>query len=267
MTTTNDIFELIDIGANLTHESFRPDLNEVLQRAANVGVKTLIITGASEQGSLDAVALAEKNPDLHATTGVHPHHASDYTPAVDELLRKLANAPSVVAVGECGLDFYRDFSPRPVQESCFAAQLEIACDTGKPVFLHERDAHDRFVKVLGPFLKDLRAVVVHCFTGNAEQLDAYLELGCYIGLTGWICDERRGHHMHDFIAAIPGDRLMLETDAPYLLPRDIVPKPKTRRNEPCYLPHVLNAVARITGKPAAQIAAETTATAKRFFNL
>lgn len=267
MTTANDIHELIDIGANLTHESFHHDLDAVLQRATNVGVKTLIVTGASEQGSRDALALAQSRSGLYATAGIHPHHASDYTQATGELLRTLAASPTIVAMGECGLDFYRDFSPRDIQESCFAAQLEIACETGKPVFLHERDAHDRFVNVLEPFLKDLRAVVVHCFTGNAMQLDAYLELGCYIGLTGWICDERRGHHMHDFIAAIPGDRLMLETDAPYLLPRDIRPKPKTRRNEPCNLPHVLNAVARITGKPAAQIAAETTSTAKSFFNL
>lgn len=258
---------LIDIGANLTHESFHRDLDEVLSRASAAGVQAIIVTGASAQGSRDAVALAGRYPQLYATAGVHPHEANSYSAETGELLRQLGKSEEVVAIGECGLDFYRDLSPRRVQETCFEAQLEIACETGKPVFLHERDAHDRFAKILSAYLKDLSAAVVHCFTGTESQLDAYLEMGCHIGITGWICDERRGHHLREFAGKIPADRLMLETDAPYLLPRDLKPKPKTRRNEPMHLAHIAQAIADITGKSFEQVATETTQTARAFFRI
>jgi TatD DNase family protein len=258
---------LIDIGANLTHESFQSDLDLVLERAAAQNIGTIIVTGASVEGNARALTLAQRYPQLHCTAGVHPHEASHYTEAYGTELARLGQAVEVVAMGECGLDFYRDLSPRPVQEHCFAAQLEIACAIGKPVFLHERDAHDRFVAILEPFLKKLPRVVVHCFTGNKAQLETYLQLGCYIGITGWICDERRGHGLKDFIGLVPPDRLMLETDAPYLLPRNIKPAPKSRRNEPCYLPYIVEAVAAAVGKTPEQVAAETTATAKAFFNI
>ncbi len=258
---------LIDIGANLTHESFHSDLDQVLERAAAQNISEIIVTGASAEGNARALALAQRYPRLHCTAGVHPHEASHYTEAYGTELLRLGRAGEVVAMGECGLDFYRDLSPRPVQEHCFTAQLEIACAIGKPVFLHERDAHDRFVAILEPYLKRLPRVVVHCFTGTRSQLEAYLKLGCYIGITGWICDERRGSGLKDFIGLVPSDRLMLETDAPYLLPRTIKPAPKSRRNEPCYLPYIVEAVAQAAGKTPAQVAAETTATAKEFFNL
>ena len=264
---TDTVLPLIDIGANLTHESFQHDLDEVLTRAFENGVEQIIVTGASAHGSLRAAELANRYPQLKATAGVHPHEASHYNTETGASLKQLAQDNVVVAMGECGLDFYRDFSPRDIQEKCFAAQLEIACETQKPVFLHERDAHDRFTKILGEYFNDLPRVVVHCFTGTESQLDAYLEMGCYIGITGWICDERRGTHLRDFIGKIPGDRLMLETDSPYLLPRDLKPKPKSRRNEPHYLRHIADTVATITGKPIAQVAKETTKTAKLFFDL
>lgn len=258
---------LIDIGANLTHESFHRDLDAVLARAAAAGVGTIVVTGASEQGSREALALAGRYPQLYATAGVHPHEADSYSDETGELLRQFGESKEVVAVGECGLDFYRDLSPRRVQEKCFEAQLEIACETGKPVFLHERDAHDRFASILGAYLNDLPAAVVHCFTGTESQLDVYLEMGCYIGITGWICDERRGHHLREFVGKIPADRLMLETDSPYLLPRDLKPKPKSRRNEPMHLAHIAQVIADVTGKTLEQVAAETTRTAKAFFNI
>jgi TatD DNase family protein len=258
---------LIDIGANLTHDSFQPDLEAVLQRAADRGIADIIVTGASAAGNAAALQLARHNPQLHCTAGIHPHEATHYTEACGAELRRLGGQREVVAMGECGLDFYRDLSPRPVQERCFAAQLEIACETGKPVFLHERDAHDRFVTILAPFLRRLTRVVVHCFTGTRSQLETYLELGCHIGITGWICDERRGRDLQDFIGLVPPDRLMVESDAPYLLPRTIKPLPKSRRNEPAYLPYVVATLAAAVGKPVEQVAAETTATAKKFFNL
>jgi TatD DNase family protein len=258
---------LIDIGANLTHESFLSDLEQVLERASAREVSAIIVTGASAAGNASALELARRYPHLHCTAGVHPHEASHYTETYGAELRRLGGERAVVAMGECGLDFYRDLSPRPVQEYCFAAQLEIACETGKPVFLHERDAHDRFVAILEPWLKRLPKVVVHCFTGTRSQLEAYLELGCYIGVTGWICDERRGRELRDFIGLVPANRLMVESDAPYLLPRTIKPAPKSRRNEPAYLPHVVETLAAAVGKSYEQVAAETTATAKEFFNI
>jgi TatD DNase family protein len=258
---------LIDIGANLTHESFHSDLDRVLERASAQGISHIVVTGASVEGNIRALQLTRRYPQLRCTAGVHPHEASHYTDAYGAELLRFGKEPEVVAMGECGLDFYRDLSPRPVQEKCFTAQLEIACETGKPVFLHERDAHDRFVAILEPYLGRLPKVVVHCFTGMQSQLKTYLKLGCYIGITGWICDERRGRQLQDFIGIVPADKLMVETDAPYLLPRNITPKPRERRNEPCYLPYIVEAVAAAAGKTPAQVAAETTATAKEFFNL
>jgi TatD DNase family protein len=259
--------DLIDIGANLTHDAFDEDRDAVLERAAAAGVGRIVVTGASEAGSRDAVALARRYPQLHATAGVHPHEADRFTDDTQKHLLELAGAPEVVAMGECGLDYYRGFSSRENQQRCFAAQLELARETGKPVFLHQRDAHEPFLEVLDRFLPDLSRVVVHCFTGGQAELEAYLERDCYVGVTGWICDERRGRNLKEIVGRIPADRLMVETDAPYLLPRDLKPKPKSRRNEPHYLPHIIETIAEASGKPAEQVGTETTQTAKRFFGI
>jgi TatD DNase family protein len=259
---------LIDIGANLAHDSFDDDRDEMMQRAAKAGVATMIVTGSSDKSNVRAAELADASPGtLYATAGVHPHHASDYTDASDELIRSLVTRPSVVAVGECGLDYFRNFSPREAQLDAFRRQLAIAKDTGLPVFLHQRDAHDDFVEVLEPALPEISRAVAHCFTGEGESLREYLAMGLYIGVTGWICDERRGRHLHDIVDIIPDDRLLIETDAPYLMPRTIRPKPKTRRNEPMYLAEVLRAVAEARGQTAEHVARITTDNARRFFNL
>ena len=259
---------LIDIGANLAHDSFDDDRDEMMRRAANAGVTTMIVTGSSDESNVRAAELADASPGtLYATAGVHPHHASDYTDASDALIRTLVARPSVVAVGECGLDYFRNFSPRDAQLDAFRRQLTIAKDTGLPVFLHQRDAHDDFVEVLEPVLPELSRAVAHCFTGEGESLREYLAMGLYVGVTGWICDERRGRHLHDIVDIIPDDRLLIETDAPYLLPRTIRPKPKTRRNEPMYLAEVLRVVAEARGQSEEHVARITTENARRFFNL
>jgi TatD DNase family protein len=261
-------YELIDIGANLTHDSFDDDRDETMQRARDAGVARMIITGSSDQGSRDALSLAESRPGwLYATAGVHPHHAADFDDASSTLITELAGKDAVVAVGECGLDYFRNFSPREHQLRAFRAQLEIAADTGLPVFLHQRDAHDDFVEVLEPMLPRLSRAVAHCFTGEHESLREYLAMGLWIGITGWICDERRGAHLHDIVSIIPDDRLMIETDAPYLLPRTIRPKPKSRRNEPAYLTEVLRVVAEARGQSEEHVARITTENAIRFFDL
>ncbi len=260
--------ELIDIGANLAHDSFDEDRDAVLERARSAGVSRLIVTGSSDDSNLRAWELTREHPGvLYSTSGVHPHHASDYTAHSDASIRDLVTRESVVAVGECGLDYFRNFSPREAQLDAFRAQLEIAVDSGKPVFLHQRDAHDDFVETLEPYLPRLSRAVAHCFTGEHESLREYLGMDLFIGITGWICDERRGRHLYEIAEAIPDDRLMIETDAPYLLPRTLEPKPGTRRNEPAWLPEVLRVVAEARGQEVEHVAAVTTANAVRFFGL
>ena len=176
---------LIDIGANLAHDSFDDDRDEVLQRAAAAGVARIVVTGSSDESNEKAARLAQDHPGvLWSTAGVHPHHASDYTAESDARIRRLATEGRVVAVGECGLDYFRNFSPRDAQLAAFRSQLEIAAESGLPVFLHQRDAHDDFVEVLEPMLPRLSRAVAHCFTGEHESLREYLALGLYIGVTG-----------------------------------------------------------------------------------
>jgi len=260
--------QLVDIGANLTHSSFQHDLAAVLDRAAAQGVDQLVVTGASRDGSPQALALALAHPGrLFATAGVHPHHADEYDADCDALLRELVAAPQVRAVGETGLDYHRDLSPRPTQQFAFERQLQIALDCGKPLFLHQRDAHDDFMAILRPVRDRLAAVVVHCFTGTREELFDYLDLDCHVGITGWICDERRGTHLREIVGNVPLNRLMIETDSPYLLPRNLQPMPSHRRNEPMYLAHICAEVARDRGESLETTAAGTTATARAFFGL
>lgn len=257
----------IDIGVNLTHRSFGSDLPTVLRRAQDAGVVHMVVTGTSLEGSARAIELAEAHPGLlSATAGVHPHHAKHWDGDAPGRIEALAAHPQVLAIGECGLDFDRDFSPRPAQERCFAAQLELAARSGLPVFLHERKAHARFVEILAEHRPQLRDAVVHCFTGTKAELHRYLDLDLHIGITGWICDERRGSHLRELVGSIPPGRLMLETDAPFLTPRDLGPKPP-RRNEPAFLPHVAGAVARARGESVAALAETSTATACMFFGL
>jgi TatD DNase family protein len=252
--------QLVDIGANLTHAAFRDDLDTVLARARQAGVETIIVTGTTVEESRQASRLG-----LPFTAGVHPHHARDCNDETVPALRALARAPHCVAIGECGLDFNRNYSPHPDQEKWFVAQLELGIELGKPLFLHSRDAHPRFAEILKSH--NVKKAVAHCFTGEREELRAYLDLGLYVGITGWICDERRGRHLLELVREIPADRLLVETDAPYLTPRDLKPQPKARRNEPAFLPHILKAVARALGRPAEEVAAETTRNARTLFSL
>lgn len=258
----------VDIGANLTHDSFDHDRAAVLQRARDAGVGVIVVTGSCRSSTAGAIELARTHPGYcYATAGLHPHHARDMDDALADFLRISAAAPDVVAVGETGLDFYRDLSPRTVQERAFIRQLEIAVDIGKPVFLHERDAYPRFAEILRVFRPRLTGAVVHCFTGSREALNTYLELDCYIGITGWICDERRGALLRELAREVPADRLLVETDAPYLLPHVLKAKSKSRRNEPAFLREVLNTLAQVRSEPATDLAARTAANSRRFFQL
>lgn len=256
--------ELVDIGANLTHASFHDDVHEVVARAREGGVKDVVVTGTTANESREAALLADRF-GLYATAGVHPHHARACGPETLPALRALAAHPRVVAIGECGLDFNRNYAPHPDQERWFVAQLELALELKMPLFLHSRDAYPRFSEILKSH--SVEKAVAHCFTGGREELHAYLDLGLHIGITGWICDERRGRHLLELVRDIPRERLLLETDAPYLTPRDLRPQPKARRNEPAFLAHIARAVARALGRPVEEVAAETARNARVFFGL
>jgi TatD DNase family protein len=259
---------LIDIGINLAHDSFAADRQSVIARARAAGVVQMIITGASGPGTREAIALARTDPGrLFATAGVHPHHATELNPALLAEIAESARQPQVVAVGECGLDYFRDFSPRDVQQRAFHQQLELAARLGLPVFLHERDAHDDFVSIVREHRASLVGGIAHCFTGTAAQLQRYLELDLAIGITGWICDERRGAHLLTLVREIPAAALQLETDAPYLLPRDLAPRPHSRRNEPMHLRHIAAVVAQARGESLEQLAASATAASRALFRL
>jgi TatD DNase family protein len=263
----NGSTEIVDIGVNLGHRSFRADRTQVIERAFAAGVRTMVITGSSVEGSQEAVRIAGEHPGrLFATAGVHPHDSRNCTQTTIAELRRLAANKEVVAIGECGLDFNRDFSPRPLQEECFEAQVALAEELRMPLFLHERDARGRFCDILTASRKEVPAVL-HCFTGTREELLRYLDLGLHIGITGWICDERRGTHLRELVREIPLDRLMIETDAPFLLPRSMPTKPKDGRNEPAFLPHVLRTIADCLEKPLEEVAEATTNTARAFFRL
>jgi len=260
--------ELIDIGSNLTHESFQQDFDAVLARAQAAGVSRQIVTGTSISSTEAAIHLHHLLPTrLFATAGIHPHHAADLDAAALRQLEILALSPAVVAIGECGLDYYRNFAPRDVQRNAFVKQLELAARVRKPVFLHQRDAHADFIAILREHHPGLSDAVAHCYTGQAEELDDYLALGVAIGITGWICDERRGEHLKQIVSRIPPARLMIETDSPYLLPRSLRPKPAGRRNEPAFLVEVARVVAQARGESLEVCAAATTSTAESFFRL
>jgi TatD DNase family protein len=260
--------DLIDIGSNLTHDSFAADRDAVMARALQAGVRRQIVTGADLASSHQAAALAALHPArLWSTAGVHPHHAQSFCGSQRAELLDLLHLEQVVAVGECGLDYFRNFSPADAQRQAFIAQLEIAAEVRKPVFLHQRDAHGDFAAILRDFAGELHGGVAHCFTGGEAELDAYLALGLYIGITGWACDERRGLELRRSVPRIPLDKLLIETDAPYLLPRDMSPPPKSRRNEPCYLPHIAATVASLRGEALETIGAATTRNAVALFAL
>ncbi|WP_111747894.1 TatD family hydrolase [Salinisphaera orenii] len=258
---------LVDIGANLAHESFDADRQDVRQRAHAAGVHAMVVTGSDHASNASAVELARTENDLAATAGLHPHHAESWGDALAEQIADAAGAGDIAAVGEAGLDYFRDLSPRDAQATAFEAQLDIARRHQLPVFLHQREAHADFAAILKNTIDDLPAAVVHCFTGDRDALETYLELGCHIGITGWICDERRGQSVARLLPEIPSDRLMIETDCPFLLPRSLDSKPATRRNEPSFLPEVARAAAVARGESVSALASATTATAERFFGL
>ena len=263
---------LIDIGVNLSNARFEKDIEAVLERAQEAGIERLILTGTSIEESQAVVAICDQYSQqfpamLYATAGIHPHEASTYNRTSATTLCELAAHPSVVAIGETGLDFNRNFSSQKDQQKSFEAHIELAIELQMPLFLHERDASQRQIEILNAYRDNICDAVIHCFTGNKKTLFSYLDMDLHIGITGWICDERRGLELQKIIANIPLSRLMIETDAPYLTPRNMTKKPKNGRNEPAFLTAVLTGISAHRNEPEDKIATATTATAIKFFNL
>ncbi len=259
---------LIDIGINLAHASYDHDRAEVVQRALNAGVERMVITGSTLESAARAISICRQWPGLmRATAGVHPHHAQEFLDEDLPRLQQLLQDPMVTSAGECGLDYCRDFSPRGDQRRALTGQLELAARLGKPVFLHQRDAHRDFMAIVSDYLPRLPKAVVHCFTGSGPELDEYLDAGLFVGITGWICDERRGLGVKALVPRIPLARLMIETDGPYLMPRNVKPKPSHRRNEPMYLQQVFEVICEIRPEDPQAIAGATTTNALAFFDL
>jgi len=259
---------LIDIGVNLTNQRLYNQLAEIIKQAKSVGVIHQIITGTSIKTSQQALQIAQTDANYFSSTaGCHPHDAKDFQPSDIQTLLELSKEPRVVAVGECGLDFNRNYSPQDSQQKVFEYQIEIAGKVDLPLFMHQRDAHQRFIEILTSHKDQYKSGVIHCFTGDKEQLRDCLDLGLYIGITGWICDERRGMELQDAIKYLPIERMMIETDAPYLLPRNMRPKQKSSTNVPANLPWIIKVISNTLNIETDVIETQTTQNARNFFGL
>jgi TatD DNase family protein len=235
---------LFDIACNFSSDRFEKDLNKVIKRAKDNNVTKFLLVSASLKDAEKVNKIYQDNKDsCFLTIGAHPHHANEFNSSSPSEMKRLIDEYKPHSVGETGLDFFRNISSYEEQLFAFEEQIRIAIETNLPLFLHQRDAHDDFMKIISKYKNDISKAVVHCFTGTQEELDDYLELGFHIGLTGWICDERRNIDLRKSLKNIPLDKLMIETDCPYLIPRNLSDKPKNNRNEPAYLPHIANEIA------------------------
>ena len=232
--------EIADIACNFTSERFDNDLGKVVDKAVanKISKFGLICSRLSDIDKLLGI-YNQYSSNMFFTIGVHPHHANEINDQYLKKLKEEVNLNDPDGIGETGLDFFRNLSTYEEQIHAFEEQIKIAIDTNKPLFLHQRDSHDDFIKILRKYSADFNKAVVHCFTGTQKQLDDYLELDCYIGVTGWICDEKRNVDRRKTIKNIPLSKLMIETDCPYLIPKNLQEKPKNNRNEPCNLNHIV----------------------------
>lgn len=257
---------MFDIAVNLADSQLRYQADQVLQDARDAGVEHCLLIGTDIEESQWLADRAEAW-SLPFTAGIHPHYVaeteaqaeSDWQAKLAELIRH----PLCAAVGETGLDWFRMLSPRDTQVKMCEQQLAMAQEADKPVYLHDRDASDDLYALVKHF-PGIRGVV-HCFTGDQAALEAYLDLGLSIGITAWCLDERRGQTLAELVHVIPDDRLMIETDAPYLVPRTLRPRPK--RNEPKFLPHIIEGIAALRGQTSEQLKQVTCDNAKRLFDV
>ena len=260
------MYEIADIACNFTSDRFNNDLDEVIDRAIanNITKFGLICSRLSDIDKLLEI-YNRYSKDMYFTIGVHPHHANEINEKYLKKLKESISNNNPHAIGETGLDFFRNLSTYEEQIFAFEEQIKIAINVNKPLFLHQRDSHDDFIKILKKYSSDINKAVVHCFTGTQQQLDDYLELDCYIGVTGWICDAKRNVELRKTIKNIPLERLMIETDCPYLIPKNLPDKPKNNRNEPNYLDHIVNEISILINEDEDIIRKETYENTLKFF--
>ena len=237
---------ICDIACNFTSDRFASDLDEVINRALKKNVKNFVLLCSELEEVNKILEIKDSYPcNIFYTYGTHPHNANTFNSKSVPLLNNLISIRKPNAVGEIGLDYFRNHSSQEEQIFAFEEQIKIALDNELPIYLHQRDAHDDFINLLQKYKNDIKKGVVHCFTGTKNQLDEYLNMGLYIGLTGWICDERRNKELRESVKSIPIDRLMIETDSPYLIPRNLPSRPKNNRNEPMYITHIADEIAKL----------------------
>ena len=238
--------DIADIACNFSSDRFDTDLDEVINRATSNNITKFGLI-CSRLGDLDKLLSIYNNysDSMLFTIGVHPHHANEFNAEYLKNLKEAIRNYDPHAIGETGLDFFRNLSTYEEQIYAFEEQIKISIEGNKPLFLHQRDSHDDFIKILRKYSRDINKSVVHCFTGTHLQLEDYLELGCYIGVTGWICDEKRNIELRKTIKDIPLSKLMIETDCPYLVPKNLPNKPKNNRNEPINLNHIVTEIAKL----------------------
>ena len=259
---------LADSCFNITHESFKNDLGDILDAANNAGVEYFFCPASKEKEIEDLINLSESyQKNIFCSIGIHPHNASDLKPNTIENLKKYLGNQHVKAIGEIGLDYYRNFQSPEIQKKCFNAFLELASTNQYPVFLHHREAFSDFYPMIKNCIGEVPDSIVHCFTGTKSELKKFLDLGLYIGITGWICDPKRGADLREIIKYIPLDRLLIETDAPYLVPKNMVNKPRNNRNEPLFLEHIANDISELLNIDKALLAEETTNNFKKLFRI
>ena len=252
---------MFDIGANLTSSHFSDDLDSVLDESLEAGVKKVCITSSNLEDVRNAKKITEKYENLYYSVGFHPHNAKDFKVEFLKDMSIYLEDPKAICLGEMGLDFNRNFSSKKEQILCFESQLSLANSISKPLFLHQRDAHEEFLSVLDNH-KFNQKLIVHCFTGNLSELEDYLKRDFYIGITGWVCDLKRGKELRKCIDQIPEDKLLIETDSPYLSPRK-----KIRRNEPKFLIDVAEEVASLRQETKESIIKSSYENSLNFFNL
>jgi TatD DNase family protein len=276
--SSNNKKTLIDVGVNLTNQQFNDDLVEVVERSIEANVYPMIITGTDLLNSKNASNICNtlkisqqlykkvNTSFLYFTAGVHPHSAKKYKKYYNNAIIKLASDPKCVAIGECGLDFNRNFSTKEEQIECFKQHIIIGIQLNKPLFVHERDAHDELINVITPYLKKLPPLVVHCFTGNLEEAKKYLSLGFYLSLSGFICMENRGKKFRENVLPfIPLNKILLETDAPYMHPDS---SGKNRiRSEPINTIDVCNTIANVLNVSYDNVLKQTTMNSRKFFRI
>ena len=256
---------LFDIGANLTHESFNKDLNSVIEKSLTNGIKNICVTGCDLEDSRKAIEIAKLFPkNLITTCGIHPHYADSFDENSSSEIISICKNSLVTAIGETGLDFNRNFSKKEKQIQSFLNHIEIANSLNLPMFLHQRDAHQDFMDCINTEKPEVKCIV-HCFTGQKNELEEYLIKDFYIGLTGWICDPKRGAHLEELIPIIPLDKLLIETDSPYLLPKNL--KVKGRRNEPSFLNEILKKIVEVRKETETEIKEALMKNSLCFFNL